>query len=369
MTEVLLKELSNSDINWMIDSGRQYEITAGSLLIRPGQPHDALHVVLDGTLIVAAPQPEADPLASAFSALENRDGGEREIARLSNGEIIGEVGLLGLRPPAIAVKATERTLILSIARRELEKKLQNDLTFAAHFYRAIAILLADRLHDIVNQLGYSRFAQSSPMREILFIFGELSDSDIDWMVAVGHQEVIPAGTTIVQQSRPVDGLYILLDGKITVFASEAEANPLAVVFAGIEENENEIAGREIARLFRGDIFGETIFVSDRPPAMTIKALDDCRVLIIPRQQVAVKLEQDMVFASHFYRMMAILLSHRLRDLLGRVGYGRRVYHNGQTLNASMEYEDELELDVIDRTDLARARFDWMLKRMQRLGTR
>ncbi len=81
MTEVLLKELSNSDIDWMTATGRQEEITAGAVLIQPGKPVDALYIVLDGTLTVTVSQSESDPLALAFSALEGRETLEREIAK------------------------------------------------------------------------------------------------------------------------------------------------------------------------------------------------------------------------------------------------------------------------------------------------
>ncbi|BAY79074.1 cyclic nucleotide-binding protein (plasmid) [Nostoc linckia NIES-25] len=53
MTEVLLKELSNSDINWMITTGFQREIAAGTVLIQEGKSSDTLHLVLDGTLVIS----------------------------------------------------------------------------------------------------------------------------------------------------------------------------------------------------------------------------------------------------------------------------------------------------------------------------
>ncbi len=37
MTEVLLKELSTSDIDWMIATGRQREIAAGTVLLQEGK--------------------------------------------------------------------------------------------------------------------------------------------------------------------------------------------------------------------------------------------------------------------------------------------------------------------------------------------
>ena len=35
------------------------------------------------------------------------------------------------------------------------------------------------------------------MRKVLFIFGELSDSDVDWLAKAGEKVNIPAGTVLI----------------------------------------------------------------------------------------------------------------------------------------------------------------------------
>ncbi len=64
MTEVLLKELSNQDIDWMLTVGDRKEIDSGTVLIRQGQPLDALHIILDGALTVSLTRDNANPLGS-----------------------------------------------------------------------------------------------------------------------------------------------------------------------------------------------------------------------------------------------------------------------------------------------------------------
>jgi bacteriocin-type transport-associated protein len=364
MTSVLLKELSNSDIDWMIATGKRDELAAGEVLLQQGQASDRLYLVLEGTLSIGIPQAESDPLAAAFSALEGRDSTEREIAKLSSGEVAGEECILDSRLLSTVVRALEDSLVLSIPQQQLIAKLQQDVSFAAHLYRAIAILLSNRLRSIVTQLGYGRFAQSSQIREVLFVFGELSDSDIDWMIAAGQREEIPAGKVLIHKGRPVDGLYILLNGMMSVSVSDEEQNPLAVVFTSLDDSESV---REIARLLRGDIVGEMPFVDDSPPETTIKASEDSLVLMVPKQELYVKLHQDVVFASHFYRLLSVLLLNRLRDMIGRIGYGRRIYDEGQTLNENIEYNDEIDFNVLDNVTLAGARFDWLLKRLKVKG--
>jgi len=43
MTEVLLKELSNSDIDWMIATAARLEIDAGTVLVREGKASIPMH--------------------------------------------------------------------------------------------------------------------------------------------------------------------------------------------------------------------------------------------------------------------------------------------------------------------------------------
>jgi CRP-like cAMP-binding protein len=63
------------------------------------------------------------------------------------------MSFLDNRLPSATVQAIANSLVLSIPRRELAKKLQMDIGFAYGFYRALATILSHRLRRIVNQLG------------------------------------------------------------------------------------------------------------------------------------------------------------------------------------------------------------------------
>ncbi|MEH2072562.1 MAG: cyclic nucleotide-binding domain-containing protein [Nostoc sp.] len=358
MKEVLLKELTNSDINWMITTGLQREIAAGTVLIEEGKAANTLHLVLDGALVVTISQADNNPLGRAFAAIEGDEIKHREIARLSSGEIVGEIPFVNVRPTAATVKAAEKSLVISIPQQELAVKLQTDVGFACRFYRAIAILLSDR----ITQLSRNKLVASQALRDMLFVLGELNDSDIDWMIATGTRQKIATNTVLIREGGPVDALYILLDGTMTVFVSEDERNPLIRAFAAIEGTQTQ--SRDIVRLSRGEIVGETPFLDTKLPPATVQAIEDSLVLSIKRQQLAAKLQQDIGFASRFYRVIATLLSNRLHELLSRLGYGRRVYSQGQPLDENVEYEDELDSRILDRMALAGTRFDWMLKRLR-----
>lgn len=364
MTEVLLKELSNSDIDWMLTTGTKEEITPGEVIIRQGQSVNALYILLDGALSVSISQPDSNPLGRAFAALEGGEMSEREIARLSSGEIVGEIPFLRGYQPCTTVKALKRSVVLSIPQQQLVAKLEQDIYFAAHLYRASAILLANRLERIVSQLSHSTLVFAQPqLREILFVFAELRDSDIDWMIAAGCVNHITTDTVLIHAGRPIEALYLLLDGKMSLSVFEDEGNPLERAFSNLENSK--VSCYEFA-ISRGDIVGETPFVEARPPSITVKAIEDSLVLSIPRWRLAAKLLNDVGFAARFYRVLAVLLADKQQALVSRLGYGRLFYGKGQPLSENFEYENELNSDFLAQVALAGARFNWMLKRIRHI---
>ncbi|MGK7876548.1 MAG: cyclic nucleotide-binding domain-containing protein [Xenococcaceae cyanobacterium] len=366
MTEVLLQQLNNSDIQWIRSAGRQEEVAADTILIQQRSQVDFLYIVLDGELAATISRNEESRMGRAFAALEDEQDLEEEIARFSSGEVLGEMAFLDINPSASTVKALENSVLLAVPRQELLEKLWQDLGFASRFYRAISILLLDRFQRLVKLYLRRKMWQIAPLQDVPMLFGELSDSDVDWMVERGHLEEIVADTTLIRAGLQVENLYVLLQGTMSVSVSEQKRNRISSVFAALEEDEEteESLGREIARISRGEIIGEIAFLDSNLSNSTFKALEDSLVLAIPRQQLLIKLQQDLTMAARFYRVVAILLSGRLQGLISRLGFGRSSYRLGQSLSQEVKYEDEIDLEVIDNITLGGARFDWMLKRLR-----
>lgn len=361
VTEVLLRELSNRDLNWLATVGQHREIDTGTVLVREGQSIRTFHIVLDGTLTMMAAQFDGSYLNRAV-AQRNAEQSNREIARLSSGEVVGEQCLIADHAVATAtIEAVEPSLVLSISQQELATKLKQDVGFAARFYRAMAILLSHRLHRLVDQIGCSSLTQEQSSRDVLFVLGALNDSDIDWLVAIGQRQKLSANTTLIHQGRPVDALYILLNGSLVVSTFEGVCNPFVRAFS-VAGNSNT-PGQEIAILSKGEIVGETPFLDAHLPPATVTALQDSLVLSIPRLQLAIKLQQDAGFAVRFYQVLANLLSNRLQELLGRLGYISHGDRHEQTSNGAIASETELNFSLLDQMAIAGTRFDWMLKRL------
>jgi CRP-like cAMP-binding protein len=367
MTDILLEELSNSDIQWLKDIGQMQAINADTVLIQQQTRVNYLYIVMEGRFIATLTRHEGGRLGRAFAALEENQGLEQEIGQFATGEVLGEMTFLDITPAANAIKSAEDSVVLAIPSDELLEKLSRDFGFASRFYRAIAMLLLERFQSLVKLYLKRKLGQIAPLQDVPLIFGELNDSDVDWMLQKGYLENIPTETILINSGEQVENLYILLQGLVSVFVSEQKKNRLSSVFAALETEDQESSpplGREIGQISRGEILGEIAAFDSHRSYSTIKTLENCSVLVIPRQQLLLKLQQDPAMAGRFYRVVAKLLSGRLQGLISRLGFGKSSYQVGQRLTPELQYEDELDLDVMDNLSLGGARFDWMLRRLK-----
>ena len=356
VTDVLLRELNNSDLDWLSAAGKCQEIGAGTVLSQAGQTIDTFHLVLDGSLAATVSKFEGNDLNRVSAQADAVS--DWEVARLGSGEVVGESLLVGAHATATTtIKALETSLVMSISQAQLVAQLKQDVGFAARFYKAIAILLSNRLHRLIGQMGCNSLTQNQPLKDVLSVLGTLNDSDIDWLVAIGQQQKVPANSVLIHQSRPIEALYVLLDGILVVSTFDQLCNPFVRTFSALDTDK---PGQEITRLSKGEMVGEAPFLNAHLTPATVMALQDSLVLAIPRSQLLIKLEQDVGFASRFYRMLANLLSIRLQELLDRLGYGQQVDDRVTSLNGAIQ-SDELNFSVLDQMAIAGTRFDWMLR--------
>jgi CRP-like cAMP-binding protein len=357
MAEVLLRELSNADINWMIATGRQEQVAAGTVLVQLCRDPEVIYLLLDGALSIVIPKAESSATSSALAIGDCKD---QEVTHLSRGEIVGETSLFDLCFMPAVVKANENSLVLAIPRPQLVEKLEQDIYFGTHFYRAIALMLSERLRKILEMPGQIQAVTEQPMKEALFVFGELRDSDVDWLVAAGEVKSLAPNEVLIQAGKPIEALYFVLDGLLLIASPEGDYNPLTLCF----ECRDKLASSEkaIANLTRGEISGAIAFLDFRPPATTVRAVNHALVLAIPRQVLTAKLQQDMSFAFRFYRVLALQLSNSLQTVMSRLGCNKNTYQH-QDMNEAVEYEDELDLDSLQQVSQGAARFNWMLKRI------
>lgn len=120
--------LSDADMLWLLSMGKLRTINAGEALVAAGKPVNDLFFVTGGSLAVKL------------------DDGSR-VARLHQGDVVGEMSFVERHSPLVSVVAEERTEILAIPRKLILERFEQEPVFAARFYRALAVFLSERLRE------------------------------------------------------------------------------------------------------------------------------------------------------------------------------------------------------------------------------
>jgi CRP-like cAMP-binding protein len=353
MSDVLLRELSNADIDWLATTGQRQTLCASDVLIYPERPLDALYLLLEGKLTVYLPDRTS---LSAGKGTRNR---QAKLAQVSRGELLGESWLFNATPMAL-VSADEDAVVLSIPKAVLAQKLSTDIGFAAHFYRALALILSERLRHMFEKPEHLCYGTQQIVKEALVVFSELHDSDIDWMISAGTVQKIAPDQVLLRSGRPVDALYTLLDGQLAISLASQQSDPLALCCQGLDQaSQNQ---PPIAYISRGGLPGIGSFLEFQPLPVTIRATRESLVFAIARQRITIKLQEDLGFASRFYRVMATHMSHLLSVVITLSGHRSTSVQTGQSA-LSGTFDEELDLDALQQVCHGGTKFDWMLKQL------
>jgi CRP/FNR family transcriptional regulator, cyclic AMP receptor protein len=175
------------------------------------------------------------------------------------------------------------------------------------------------------------------MRKVLFVLGQLSDTDADWLSRHGQRKQISAGTVLIKQGIHLETIYIVLEGSMLV-----------------------LAGREtkLATIGSGEILGEMSLIDSSPTTASVVAERASVVLAVPKTLLQQKLDVDAQFAARFYRAMCLFMADRMRSTISRLGYG-----SSSNSDVQQAADEELDADVLGRVHLAGSRFERMLKRL------
>ncbi|MBD2483347.1 cyclic nucleotide-binding domain-containing protein [Planktothrix sp. FACHB-1365] len=161
---LILGELNDRDIDWIVTQGKREVLQAGTVLIEEDQPLDALYIVLSGTLNVCV------------AALENQ-----VVGKIGGGEILGEMSFVDGRLPSATVQAVEECCVLSISRSLLSQKLEEDVLFSLRFYRAITKFLSSRLRATVNHFGHEENVTLLASKSSNNLVENELDHRLDWI--------------------------------------------------------------------------------------------------------------------------------------------------------------------------------------------
>jgi CRP-like cAMP-binding protein len=206
----------------------------GAVVTRQGEPGTALYLVASGEVRVVVID----------------INGSREIARLFESSLFGEMALITDQPRSASVVVVGEADIIEVSRDALA--------------RVTAQIPA--LKEVLDRFTRERLIKNLMQTSPLFTpFTKAQQSDLLRRFE-GHD--VEPGTEVIREGEPGQGLFVVLSGQLEVLAHAGTATPVS-----------------LARLATGDICGEMSLLANQPTSATVRALTRATVLYLAREYV------------------------------------------------------------------------------------
>ena len=253
-----LSELGPESLAAVLRSLTVLRMTDGQLVVRQGDEGDSLFLVAGGELRVFV----------------NTPAGEKDVARLFENTLFGEMALITGQPRTASVAAAGEADVIGVSRAAL-----------AHVTARLPAIRA-ALDGFSRERLIKNLLQTSP----LFVPFTKSQQGELLRRFEGHE--VEAGTELISEGERGKGLFLVLAGEVEV-VSHADT-PEAV---------------SLARLKPGDIFGEMSLVTDQPTSATVRATMRSTVLFLKREYVE-RLAEAIPQVQAYFEQVALT---RARD--------------------------------------------------------
>ena len=116
-----------------------------------------------------------------------------------------------------------------------------------------------------------------------------------------------ARTILVSEGERTDNLYIILEGRVRAYVSDADGREAVLSVMG-----------------PGEYFGE-VALDEGPRSASVMTVEPCRLLVVPREEFAAFVKRSPAFATHFINRLIgriRLLTESVRSLALMDAYGR-----------------------------------------------
>jgi CRP/FNR family cyclic AMP-dependent transcriptional regulator len=148
-------------------------------------------------------------------------------------------------------------------------------------------------------------------------------------------------TVLVSEGENTDALYIILEGKVRAYVSDADGREAMLSVMG-----------------PGEYFGE-IALDEGPRSASVITLEPCRMLVVPREDFADFVKGNPAFAMHFiYRLIGRVrtLTNNVRSLALMDAYGRvaRLLLESALTDDGVQYVPKLtQVEIASRVGCSR----------------
>jgi CRP-like cAMP-binding protein len=226
----ILAPLSNVDVITLASLALREKVAAGSFVVREGEESDRFYVIAKG---------------AAEVLVHGKDGIERTVAHLSEGDAFGETVLFRHEPRSAGVRAESELELLAVGRDVF-------LEFIRPRKELLAEIL-DRLEDVW-------------LLRSMAVFAELESAQVALLFQRCFDVSVPQGSVIFRQGERGDRFYMIREGEVSV-----------------EVDDGKGKKRTVARLKRGDYFGEMALVQDVARAASVVALTPVELVALYRE--------------------------------------------------------------------------------------
>ncbi len=127
-----------------------------------------------------------------------------------------------------------------------------------------------------------------------FLFQNLNFDETLAMAGLFKKEKRKEGEVVIEEGALGQALYLIESGAVRVIKSEGSRD------------------EEIARLGRGELFGEMSLIENELTSASVAAATDLTLLVIKRKDFEALLERDQNIALKVYKTFCLTLSDRLR---------------------------------------------------------
>jgi cAMP-binding proteins - catabolite gene activator and regulatory subunit of cAMP-dependent protein kinases len=253
-----LSELGPESLGAVLRSLTVLRLADGQLVVRQGDSGDSLFLVAGGELRVFV----------------NTPAGEKDVARLFENTLFGEMALITGQPRTASVAAAGEADVIGVSKEAL-----------AHVTARLPAIRA-ALDGFSRERLIKNLLQTSPL------FVPFSKSQQGELLRRFEGLEVEAGTELISEGERGKGLFLVLAGEVEVVAHAD--TPEAV---------------SLARLKPGDIFGEMSLVTDQPTSATVSATMRSTVLFLKREYVE-RLAEAIPQVQAYFEQVAL---NRARD--------------------------------------------------------
>ncbi len=296
----IFQHCDNAQLTRLAGYAREEPTDAGQTLFQTGDQSYDFFVVAAGGV-------------EAFLVTQ---GGELPVGGARLGQLVGEVSFLDRLPRAVTARAAQPSALIRFNGVALERSLEEDLELAVGLGRAFWQSLAAKIRQadahLVEEAASGTAAGPAATgdrgesvdikpRAKLELFRErgLSAAELRLLATTLQAERFAPGAALFAEGDVGRALYIVVEG---------EARIVRRAGTGAEE--------ELARLARGEVFGELALVDDEPRNAGARAgSQGCTVLVLSRQDLDDVLALPASAASQFLRHICSLLCARLRHVI------------------------------------------------------